>query len=71
VRIHCGKPRRCKHSKKGPCRHSKKGPCLTAEKPESRFLTKEGSSPGAKGGLLVRIKSSPERFKPKVGLWKG
>ena len=35
----------------------KKGPCLTAEKPEGRFLTKEGSS--------------PERYKPKVGLWTG
>ena len=28
-----------------------------AEKPEGKFLTKEGSS--------------PERYKPKVGLWTG
>ena len=35
----------------------KKGPCLMAEKPEGRFLTKEGSS--------------PERYMPKVGLWAG
>ena len=35
----------------------KKGPCLMAKKPEGRFLPKEGSS--------------PERYKPKVGLWSG
>ena len=45
----CGESRRCKDAKKGPC--------LMAEKPEGKFLTKEGSS--------------PERYKPKVGFWAG
>ena len=38
-------------------RESTKGPCLMAEKPEGRFLTKEGSS--------------PEWYKSKVGFWSG
>ena len=35
----------------------KKGPCPIAEKPEGRFLTKEGSS--------------PEQYKRKMGFWSG
>ena len=51
------KARRKIAGSRGGARTQKKGPCLMAEKPEGRFLTKEGSS--------------PEQYMPKVGLWTG